>query len=438
LQDGSAFPSGGGNVYTISQYVEFDLKVADKTWKFKEDGNLTLPVSGSITFPDNTFQNTANIDGGYVNTYYFSGGEIDNLADWISQGYNQSVTTFPTSNDFAVISGSVSSGSITLLSALISSGVFSGTINAQTVYIKNNAIVNGTINCSNLAIFYDTATNQGNTVNGDAKFMYLTAANNAEYGNGYVIDETGYANGNVTGDTLDSVGEEISNWVFDGTNLLGTVKGNAIFINTAYKTGNVIGNATFLGSSRDDGGTISGTATYSSDVNGLIDDTYWYINGRRTGLNTSGSGYWNGSYWIDGVETDLPESGTGSWNGAYYIAGVYTTLEPNGNGCWDGFLYSNGVEVDLTTYAGYNPCDGIYYINGVTTDLDPDGNGCWNNVAYTAGVADFDLTTYTGYNPCDGIYYINGVTTDLDPDGNGCWNDELYVGGATNGDPCPE
>jgi hypothetical protein len=48
LPDGSEFPSGGGNVYTISQYIEFDLKVADKTWVFNKDGNLTLPASGDI------------------------------------------------------------------------------------------------------------------------------------------------------------------------------------------------------------------------------------------------------------------------------------------------------------------------------------------------------------------------------------------------------
>ena len=48
LPDGSEFPSGGGNVYTISQYLEFDLKVADKTWVFNKDGNLTLPASGDI------------------------------------------------------------------------------------------------------------------------------------------------------------------------------------------------------------------------------------------------------------------------------------------------------------------------------------------------------------------------------------------------------
>jgi hypothetical protein len=48
LPDGSEFPSGGGNVYTISQYIEFNLKVADKTWVFNKDGDLTLPASGDI------------------------------------------------------------------------------------------------------------------------------------------------------------------------------------------------------------------------------------------------------------------------------------------------------------------------------------------------------------------------------------------------------
>jgi hypothetical protein len=48
LPDGSEFPSGGGNDYTISQYLEFDLEVADKTWTFDKDGNLTLPSDGYL------------------------------------------------------------------------------------------------------------------------------------------------------------------------------------------------------------------------------------------------------------------------------------------------------------------------------------------------------------------------------------------------------
>jgi hypothetical protein len=55
--DGSEFHSGGYQpnspdlVYTISQYLDLDVKVADKTWTFSENG--------SLTFPNATVQTTA-------------------------------------------------------------------------------------------------------------------------------------------------------------------------------------------------------------------------------------------------------------------------------------------------------------------------------------------------------------------------------------------
>jgi hypothetical protein len=57
MSDGSVFHSGGylpnspDLVYTISQFLDLDLKVADKTWNFSENG--------SLTFPDATVQTTA-------------------------------------------------------------------------------------------------------------------------------------------------------------------------------------------------------------------------------------------------------------------------------------------------------------------------------------------------------------------------------------------
>jgi hypothetical protein len=51
--DGSEFHSGGylpnspDLVYTISQYLDLDLKAADKTWTFSENGSLTFP-NGSV------------------------------------------------------------------------------------------------------------------------------------------------------------------------------------------------------------------------------------------------------------------------------------------------------------------------------------------------------------------------------------------------------
>ena len=57
MSDGSVFHSKGylpnspDLVYTISQFLDLDLKVADKTWNFSENG--------SLTFPDATVQTTA-------------------------------------------------------------------------------------------------------------------------------------------------------------------------------------------------------------------------------------------------------------------------------------------------------------------------------------------------------------------------------------------
>jgi hypothetical protein len=54
LEDGSEFHSGGylpdspDLVYTISQYLDLDVQVADKTWTFDADGNLTLPANSNI------------------------------------------------------------------------------------------------------------------------------------------------------------------------------------------------------------------------------------------------------------------------------------------------------------------------------------------------------------------------------------------------------
>jgi hypothetical protein len=77
--DGSEFHSGGylpnspDLVYTISQYLDLDLKAADKTWTFSENG--------SLTFPDATIQTTAFTGGGAVsNTGTTSTFVISNTA----------------------------------------------------------------------------------------------------------------------------------------------------------------------------------------------------------------------------------------------------------------------------------------------------------------------------------------------------------------------
>jgi hypothetical protein len=150
LPDGSEFNSGGHNptspdlVYTISQYLEFDLQVADKTWNFKEDGVLTLPAaspvikgggtgtdvtviattgtntatwvfgaSGAITFPDDTIQTTAftgtvaysNITGAPASVNKTSGS-------WtLAPGANTvSITVAPGNNYQMWVNGNIPNG----------------------------------------------------------------------------------------------------------------------------------------------------------------------------------------------------------------------------------------------------------------------------------------------------------------------------------------
>ena len=72
MGDGSEFHSGGYQpnspdlVYTISQYLDLDLKAADKTWTFSENG--------SLTFPNATVQTTAYAITGTIPTSSTSTG----------------------------------------------------------------------------------------------------------------------------------------------------------------------------------------------------------------------------------------------------------------------------------------------------------------------------------------------------------------------------
>ena len=95
MGDGSEFHSGGylptspDLVYTISQYLEFDLKAADKTWTFSENG--------SLTFPNNTVQTTA-----YKST----------SGSWtLATGSNTVSITVPLNNNYQMwVNGNVPNG----------------------------------------------------------------------------------------------------------------------------------------------------------------------------------------------------------------------------------------------------------------------------------------------------------------------------------------
>jgi hypothetical protein len=78
MEDGSEFHSGGhlptspDLVYTVSQYLDLDLKAADKTWTFSS--------TGTVTFPDATVQTTAYAITGTIPTSSTSTGITGQIA----------------------------------------------------------------------------------------------------------------------------------------------------------------------------------------------------------------------------------------------------------------------------------------------------------------------------------------------------------------------
>jgi len=105
LPDGSEFNSGGHNptspdlVYTISQYLELDIKAADKTWTFDSTGTLILPTGGDIV------RNGASVLGGGAGGPVFQLTSSTAVVSLASNG----TLTFP-NNDLTISSyGSVGS-----------------------------------------------------------------------------------------------------------------------------------------------------------------------------------------------------------------------------------------------------------------------------------------------------------------------------------------
>ena len=123
LGDGSEFPAGGGNVYTISQYLELDVQVADKTWIFSENGNLTFPDAttqttawtgvasegttsttsanvGYIGMPQNTTSTSYTLVAGDQGKHIY----VTNAGQTITVPAN-TTTTFPIGTTIAIIAG---------------------------------------------------------------------------------------------------------------------------------------------------------------------------------------------------------------------------------------------------------------------------------------------------------------------------------------------
>ena len=122
----------------------------------------------------------------------------------------------------------------------------------------------------------------------------------------------------------------------DGSQNGGTITGNATFTDSANGNGDggtVIGNATFNGQSyTGSGGTVTGNATFygqsfvgdDGTVTGnatFYDQSFIDYGGTVTGsITVGGNREWQGSWWINNVQTTLRTSpgGVGLWNNSFY------------------------------------------------------------------------------------------------------------------------
>lgn len=169
----------------------------------------------------------------------------------------------------------------------------------------------------------------------------------------------------------------------------------------------------------------------------------YYIDGVRTTLDTSGNGYWNGTWYVGGVATTLPASGNGLWNGTSYIGGYSAPgVSGSGTGPCGSIYYINWVATGLPWYTGIGYWNGVYYIRGVATTLPESGCGEWGGVYYFFGTASALPSNGTGYlsqwiygnggygpgHPDIG-YYIGGNLTTLSTNGSGAWNNIVYNSG---------
>jgi surface protein len=185
-------------------------------------------------------------------------------------------------------------GTVTNNNGTVSNNAFGGSITNNLGSIGLN---NGT---TDTATFNDGEFNGGTgIITGDAIFNYSGFV--AVLGS--IVDITGYANGIVFGTSTDSLSNTILTWVFNTTDNLGTVTGDAVFNGTSTNTGTVDGNVIFNGTS-----TNSGTIMHNVDIYAPVPRP---IGGTIYGLKTYHD--YDGMYFND---TALGHGVVGKWDDA--------------------------------------------------------------------------------------------------------------------------
>jgi hypothetical protein len=279
----SALPSSSDNVWIdapVTQNTAPYAYCADAN--IYEDFGITLTNSG-----------TAYFGGEAINT-----GTISGVASFGAASENQGTCSSTTEfNDNSINYGSVNAISNFYFESA-NNGDLYGTasfydysfvdstgVNHASSYFYNYSFNNGIIasgyflnfshnnGSATYGEFNNVSYNNG-TISGNAKFNYITISN------GYAVDITSYASGNVSGLVQDSAGNTISLWVFNTTNLAGVVKGNALFYQTSICNGLVTGNASFYETSSNTG-EISGNAIVyypvRTPLGGIVRGTITYI-----------------------------------------------------------------------------------------------------------------------------------------------------------------
>jgi hypothetical protein len=295
LGDGSEFPAGGGNVYTISQYLEFDLTVADKTWMFDKDGKLTFPSgagfvqgdSGQLKTNDST---TLSLDlrdtggrGFYTNGDGFS-LRSNGSNTWVfGTGGNITLPTNTSAINYANgqsildgLGGGSSYGNSNVANYLpthtgnVSANYFLGNVAGGNVSITGQMNVSGTITSnfipqSNITYSLGNSTNRWKDIYLASSTVYLGNVQLSE-GAGNSLSVLGNVTTTGTVYTSDLVATSIST-----TGGLSVAGGNiltsgAVYANFAVSTqGNVTGNY-FIGNGSQLTDITVSTATTAATV----------------------------------------------------------------------------------------------------------------------------------------------------------------------------
>ena len=286
---------------------------------------------------------------------------------WTNAGMSTQATTLPTALDDVILTGSVvtNTGGAIEVSTLAMTTVAGGYVLGVDVTISGGGGYNG--------IFTNSSIGAGVTVTGYCEFI------GSQSGGVGAASNSGTITGNAlfTGDVgvlpcvvaapVENIGTVSGNAVFNGNSR------NA-------STGTVTGSCTFNDNSYNDGTVNAMQTTYNGYTGGTCAGGFVILGAPASGLDSAGRGtyavdglyytayptlaegyqYQTGVYYFAGVVTSLNQDGTG-WDATlddYYIEAVATGMDASGSGFYNGDHYYIGSIFLPTAYAFMGTSDG--------------------------------------------------------------------------------